>query len=76
MADEGLHFFTIYESPADYPGLFVVRESIALSGGLVAREPPIVIALSLDDARASVPWGLIRMVRADEDDPAIVEVWF
>lgn len=74
--DDGLHLFTIYENPTDYPGLFVVRESIVEPMRTVLREPPLAVVLSLEDARASVPPGLVRMTRADEDEPAIVEVWF
>lgn len=73
---EGLHLFTIYRNPSDYPGCFVVRESIVEPMRTVMREPPRAVVLSLEEARARVPRGLICMTRADEDDPVIVEVWF
>ena len=66
--------FTIYESPSDYEGQFVVRERDVTAGGdlEVGGERT---AATLDEARALTPEGAVRFERNPEDDPTIVETW-
>ena len=69
-----LRMWTIYESPRDYPGRFVVR------GWTVQREPvpdelPTAVVDTLAAARRHVPVGLFRLDRDPDDDPTIVETW-
>lgn len=66
--------FTVYFSPKDFPGKYVVR--------LFDADKPlrfITVSDTLDDARAGIPQGpplgFHRMVRSPIDDPAIVETW-
>ena len=74
---EGLHMFTIYENPRDYPGRFVVRESVVnADSSIVVSDNPVAIVHSLEDARAAVPPGLVMLTCSPEDDPVVVEVWF
>lgn len=62
--------FCIYDHPTDYPDHFVVR----LWDG---EEPTntIVLANTLEEARAAIPQGLARFSRTEGDDPKIVETW-
>lgn len=69
----------ISENPSDFPGRFVAR-LFEVRGGhdaaaIVPIDPPLGVALSLDEARAFVPSGLVRFPPDPDDDPAIVEVW-
>lgn len=69
-----LRMWTIYQSPRDYPGRFVVR-GYNIGHEAVADRTPTAITDTLDAARRHVPVGLFRMDRAPEDDPTIVETW-
>lgn len=74
-----LPMWTIYASPADFPGRYVVRRSVIGQGGRMRMDPaPSFVGPSLDAARDSLPHerGLVCMVRAPSDPPQIVEVWF
>jgi hypothetical protein len=67
--------WTIYDSPADHPLGFVVREwRIDGKGTPLAGELTCCLD-TLETARAAVPPGLIRLERNGEDDPTIVETW-
>ncbi len=66
--------FTIYFSPKDFPGKYVVRL-------FDADKPLRLIAVkdTLDQARATIPqeppFGFLRVDRSEKDDPVIVETW-
>jgi len=60
----------IYDSPADYPNQFAAR--------LWDLDKPtryIAVAETLDAIRKSIPEGMIRFHRDQNDDPCIVESW-
>lgn len=62
---------TIYNSPEDYPGKYVAR-----LWDLHTPTPYIVIADTLDEARAAIPTGdMIQFSRDTKDDLCIVETW-
>lgn len=68
-----LELYTIYENPADYAGLFVLRRSFAtlpepLPGGAWKGR-------TLEEARGLIPRGKVNIGRFPQDDPVIVEVW-
>ena len=67
--------FAIYRSPRDYPDQFVVRRWRLVGNEAVHDAQPLAVVDSLDEARAAVPLGLVRINRYPEDDPVIVEVW-
>lgn len=71
-----LTIWTIYFSPLDYPGLYVVRAFDIVQG---SPEPiPRAhqdVAMLLEDAREFVPRGLIRIVRNPCDHESVVELW-
>jgi ribosomal protein L37E len=66
-----LIFWTIYEKPHHW----VVRGQETAPGGLFVHLFAFA-GSSLDEARAALPPGLVRMARNPKDDPTIVEVWF
>lgn len=65
--------YTIYRSPADAPGLYVVRQwhvsADQLQAGAAWQAP------TLWAARGLIPAGLHCIRRSPADDPAIVETW-
>ena len=65
----GLHIYTIYKNPSDYPDKYVVRlfvNSVATDIHSLHDTP--------DEARAPLR-GLYCMDRHASDDPVIVETW-
>lgn len=65
--------WTIYDRPSDYPHHFVVRR-----WNIADPEMPSdfqALADSLEDARALIPKGLVRINRNPGDDERIVESW-
>jgi len=72
--DDVLTIWTIYQSPLDHPGKFVVRAYDVTAAGSVPR-PDSCVCDTLAEARAAVPCGLYWMNRNPVDDPTIVETW-
>jgi hypothetical protein len=83
-----LFVYTIYRSPSDYPGRYVVRRSrvAAIGGdpsdgwtmdnfGVEHEIAPWFVCDHLVQAQLSIPSGNELLNRYDDDDPAIVEVW-
>jgi hypothetical protein len=72
---EYLQMWTVYEKPKDYPDAFVARLHLV---GKKASGPTdqAFFGPSLENVRAQLPEGLVRMPRMPEDEPQIVEVWF
>lgn len=66
--------WTIYKNPRDYPNKFVLRACVIGPRGVQPVEGVCVVD-TLDEARARVPEGLVRLPRFANDDPVIVEVW-
>lgn len=64
--------WTIFDSPYDHPGKFVVRPySIRQNAPLTHH----MVSDSLEGLRANLPGGLIWMNRCPDDDARIVETW-
>lgn len=74
-ADDSLHIWIIYESPEDFPGLFVAREWWQVGAEPYASDN-IFTATTLQGVRDQIPQGLYRMPRHPEDVPHVVESWF
>ena len=71
-----LEMFVVYENPSDYPGQFVVRRWGNCIVPDARPDPmPLIVADSLNVARAAIPPWAVCLQRCDEDDPAIREVW-
>jgi hypothetical protein len=66
-----LVMWVIYKSPADYPGSWVLRAHDVPGGPHKNCE----VCSSLEEARALIPIGLIRVNRWPEDESQIVETW-
>jgi hypothetical protein len=71
-----LEIWVVYLNPTDYPGRYVVRRQRAFAGQVEVDPHPAVVAETLDEARAWVPYGLYCQPAHPEDDPAILETWF
>lgn len=71
MADEVV-LYVIYHNPRDIElTSYVVRR-------FVGERPdfkPWALANSLNEARSSLPTGMVNLGRDENDDPVILEVW-
>ena len=72
--NRSLHQYVIYNKPKDCPTKFVVRVWI-IGPGTAQAGPMICTADTLEEARASLPDGVVMLPRFQEDDPVIEEVW-
>lgn len=70
-----LEMYVIYDHPKDFPVNFVVRCWIVDEGKVKAKKRAHAIVESLKEARKSIPFGFIPIMRDSDDDPTIVEVW-
>lgn len=71
-----LTMYTIYDSPTDYPpGTIVVRQWEIREYSRVAVPMGATAHATLESARASIPKNYVRTLRADKDDPKIIETW-
>ena len=71
-----LTFWTIFRSPEDYPGLWVLRRTYAvLPHRLVKNDPIACLGESLEQLRAGLPPGLYNLGRMEPDVPSMVETW-
>jgi hypothetical protein len=74
---DAISHWTVFDHPRDFPDIFVARRCE------VTRDNPdpvatddIIGALSLDDLRDCLSQaGLVALMRSEDDDPKIVEVW-
>jgi hypothetical protein len=75
-----LSMFTVYDSPADYPGRFVVRR-FTIGRGSDNHDPvpdpePMFVGPDLESARDAIPLSADACLhRSPEDEPSIVETW-
>lgn len=74
-ARPNLEMWTIFDSPLDFPGKFVLRKFTAIDGELVPS-PDAQTADTLSEISKLVPFGLVCFSRHFNDEPQIVEVWF
>lgn len=72
---DALDLFTVYESPSDAPGMFVVRRWVVVRGESDALPAEAFQFYTLDMARAAIPRGRVSLPREHGDDPTIVETW-
>jgi hypothetical protein len=71
-----LIMWTIYDRPSDFPDCFVARKFEIGRGGEPRATSDILVAHEIDKLRSLLHRrGLVRMTRAPEDDPKIVETW-
>lgn len=67
--------YIIYARPSDYPSHFVVRRATIRLRSVHMHDPPHALKATLEEARDTLPEGLVRINRQEQDDPVIVEVW-
>lgn len=70
-----MEIFVVYESPRDYPGLFVLRKWTVGFMVMVPEPEPMAVEKNLVDARAAIPDGFYRRSPSVGDDPVILEIW-
>jgi hypothetical protein len=72
-----LYMWTIYRDPLDFPGKHVVRKFRVGGGGGApeAAVAPTAVCGTIEEPRAAVPQGTVRLERSPTDDPCIVETW-
>jgi hypothetical protein len=71
-----LQLWTVYDSPLDYPGLFVARMSLVGAGGGTERTEHRLVSSDLTAIRTQLmAWGLHCLTRHPDDAPHILEVW-
>ncbi|MHB9044371.1 MAG: hypothetical protein ACYC35_00375 [Pirellulales bacterium] len=70
-----MDLYVVYHNPLDFPGKYVIRRQTAGRGVITIAAEPLAIGLGINQVRAALPAGLVRLERAPEDDPCIVEVW-
>lgn len=72
--------WTIYQNPVDYPDYpYVMRRWVLMSDSSTAMDQRLACIENeegLNNIRATLErYGLTRIPRMPEDDPAILEVW-
>ena len=69
-ARDSLQIWTIYGSPADYPGFYVAR--LFVDGKVTNRA---LFSCTLEGLRDKLPPGLFPIGRSPGDPPQIIETW-
>jgi hypothetical protein len=69
--------YCIYYNTFDLPGDYCVREwHIGGLDGFIPRPGKLIyLGKSLDEARKSIPEGMVCITRSPDDDRVIVETW-
>jgi len=70
-----LSIWTVVEKPSDLDCAFSARRWEIGAGGTSTATDDVLTANSLAELRQLLPWGLYRLDRFADDDPAIVETW-
>jgi len=66
--------WVVYDRPADYPTGFIARRW-EITRGYVHWTADSIKGDTLQAVRRKLPRGLVKLTRAPEDDPRIVEAW-
>lgn len=70
-----LPMWIVYDHPRDFPDSFVARLWQTSARGVEATDT-LIVSRDLDRIREKFAGnGLVRMMRDENDDPCIVEVW-
>ncbi|QAY80402.1 hypothetical protein [Sphingosinicella sp. BN140058] len=77
--EELLTVWVIYHRPADVPGVeYVLRAQTANRDRTITVHPEAWTGSTLDEVRGKlerIQPGLVRLDRAPEDEPHVVETW-
>lgn len=72
-----IKLWVIYQRPTDYPDApFVMREFYIPKGGRVTPTDKLQMGASIEELRANIPPGKMRMPRSEDDEQQIVEWYF
>ena len=75
MANRTIYsMYVIYHLVADHPGPYTVRR-FEIERGTVIPTDDASDHLTLEDARAAVPFGLVNFPRVPSDPHVVVESW-
>lgn len=67
----GLPIWVVYDHPVDWPDWYVAREWVGME-----PSASVILERDLDRLRAQLEAkGLVKLMRNEEDDPAILETW-
>lgn len=66
---------TVYEYPKDFPDRYVARVHFITKEYSWPSSKIFIVKDTLDEVRAAIPAGMLRMNRSPEDDPCIVETY-
>lgn len=75
MIEPQFSLYTIYQSPSEFPGKFVIRKWTLVNGEPAPEKKPLAVCSSLEEARMRLPAWLKNIGREPKDDPVIVETW-
>jgi len=67
-----LLIWTVTARPGDYPDKYVARPTSIREKSVLGV---VLLADTLDELRAALPYGLNCLARADVDDAVVVEAW-
>jgi hypothetical protein len=67
--------WAVYRPSREFPRSYCVRRWNARTLECIDNNLPLCIAPTLEGARSVIPPGMVRVVRAADDDPAIEESW-
>jgi hypothetical protein len=74
MNNDALTLWTVYERPKDFPESYVARMWEVTALGPQATQT--LVEGDLEFVRAAMrAMGLVKLLRADGDDPVILETW-
>ena len=68
--DDDLSMWVVYEEPPGFPDQYVARRYV-----LERDTGDYVVGDTLNDVRAKLPAGLMRLERSPQDDPQVRESW-
>lgn len=70
-----LTMWTVYDHPLDFPDEFIARKWEVDAGG-PRMTSECIASPDIDAIRIALQAkGLVKLMRQDDDDPVIVEVW-
>lgn len=73
--NEPLAMWTIFCSPRDYPGKYVLRRFDIGPGQVKPALVPSAVGDTLEEVRKALPIWLVCFPRGEQDVPTIVESW-
>lgn len=71
-----MYTYTLYNSPLDFPGQYVVRRFTIGKGDPIPDAEPFIVTEDMNEVKEAMNrLGLFIVPRSPEDDPKIVCTW-